>query len=118
MRRVKYIIPMLVFFIAGCAPYIEKTGKKIYEKDVRKIVLGVTEKDDIVRIFGQPSRVRSFEDGSQEWIYEYREKRSPSYFSGLVVDEKRAKESFRILRMVIDRKGKVVSYRFKTKEEE
>lgn len=112
------IFLFLVLLISGCAPKVERVGKKIYEKDVKKIVLGVTNKDDLIALFGQPSKVRVFEDGSQQWVYEYREKRSPSYFGGLIVDEKRAKETIHTLRVTLNKEGKVVSYHFKKKEEE
>lgn len=118
MGKARYMIPLLVLFLAGCASHIERTGRKIYERDVRRIVLGTTERDELVRIFGEPSKVKPLEDGSQEWTFEYRERRSPSYFGGLIVDEKRAKESYQILTVVIDKEGKVVSYHFRTKEED
>ncbi len=118
MKKTGLVVSLLLLLVAGCAPHVEKTGRKIHEKDVKRIVLGVTERDDIVRIFGDPTRVKTLGDGSQEWTYEYRERRSPSYFGGLIVDEKRAKESYHLLKVVIDEEGKVVSYHFKKKEEE
>ncbi len=103
--------------MAGCAFYrLDTKGKKISDEEVKKITLGVTTRDEIIRMFGRPTSIKTQEDGSEELQYVYREEKTPAYVGGLIIYKRGARETIARLRVII-KDGKVVAYHYKKEEE-
>ncbi|MFQ5900550.1 MAG: hypothetical protein ACE5IH_03225 [Thermodesulfobacteriota bacterium] len=116
MRCVSLFLLLLLGAYSCAAIGLDSTGKSIEEKKVKKIIPGITTKDEIIDIFGKPVKVVDKNAGLEELRYEYKEKRIPLYLGGLFIYEKGAKEKVINLRVLI-KDGVVESYHFKMEEE-
>ena len=85
----------VIFFgiIIGCA----NVGNNFNQKEVAKIQIGSTKKEDIRKLFGNPFRT-GIENGREIWVYEYN-----SYSSF-------RQGSFKDLIIVFNRRGIVDSH--------
>jgi len=71
---------VLVSFIAGCSVATKRQiiGEYIDDSDVAKIEKGVTNRSDILGLFGVPDKMRANENGS-DYLYEYAEQTSTRF---------------------------------------
>ncbi len=117
----KICLAVIIFFaISGCATFrtieTKSDGNKIDKSMIDNIKPGVTTKKAVIEVFGQPSKTIKKDDGSEELIYSYTEKKTPSYFSGFIVKERNAVVTTTILEIII--KGDIVlGYKFAKTEE-
>lgn len=106
----------ILFFMAGCTTIkVEKTGMEIVDAPVKVLKVGVTTKAEVIKLYGEPSKVSMKED-SEELIYESKTVETPSYMGGLVINEAGRVVTLKRLEVVV-RGGVVQSYRFESKGE-
>ena len=68
------LIPLIsMLFFNGCAPVIS-SGKKFDLEQVPRIQDGRTTKEEVLSMFGQPSR-KNLTGGTEMWMYTYTEMR-------------------------------------------
>jgi hypothetical protein len=107
-------VTLMLLLLAGCAAVkVESRGTEIMEEPSKVIRAGVTTKDEVIKHYGEPSRV-SERDGSEELVYESVKVETPSYLGGLVINEAGRAITEKRLDVVI-RDGVVQSYRFEAK---
>jgi hypothetical protein len=103
--------------LTGCATVeLSKEGRKIEEKNIKKIMPGNTTREEIVEIFGEPKEIIEKAAGREELFFEHKVNEAPTYLGGVVIDKKRAREQKYTL-MVIIKDNIVESYRYEMKEE-
>lgn len=99
----KYVIFIILFIVlAGCRTVEKRTeGTRIDKHMVEGIKPGVTTKNAILEIFGYPSKTNKLEDGGEELIYDYKEKKISVYLEGFIVNEKNAPTTYTTLEIII-----------------
>jgi hypothetical protein len=103
--------------LTGCATVeLGKEGRKIEEKNIKKIMPGSTTREEVVEIFGEPKEIIEKAAGREELFFEHKVNEASTYLGGLVIDKKRAREQKYTL-MVIIKDNIVESYRYEMKEE-
>ncbi|MBI4745997.1 MAG: hypothetical protein HY786_05525 [Deltaproteobacteria bacterium] len=116
MRKTVICLGMILVLVTGCSTAkVESTGRDITEEPGKVIKAGVTTREEIIRIFGEPSRV-SKTDVSEELVYESRKEETPTYIGGLVIDEAGKKITLKRLEILIQN-GVVQSYKFEARSE-
>lgn len=116
MKRKAVSMGLIMFFIAGCATMkIENSGTEIKEEPAKVIKVGVTTRQEIIKLYGEPLKSVS-NDGSEELVYEFRRVETPVYLGGHVIGEASKSVTVKNLKVVI-LKGVVQSYKYETKEE-
>lgn len=122
MRRWGYLI--LLFLLLGqlsCSSIwlVDKTGKGIEAKKIKKIIPGVTTRDDIITIFGDPMKVFKVvkrKENVQELYYKYIEEKTPTYLKGFFVYKKGVKKKIATLKIIV-KDDIVESYHLEITEE-
>ena len=107
---------MVLVLITGCSTArVESTGRDIKEEPAKMIKAGVTTREEIITIFGEPSKV-SKTDESEALVYESRKEETPTYIGGLIIDEAGKNVTFKRLEILIQN-GVVQSYKFEARGE-
>lgn len=83
--------------LAGCAT----VGREFPVASVGNIIIGETDREDILRMFGEPWRT-GIEDGKKTWTY--------AHYHYSIFGPERARD----LLIRFDQEGKVASYSFNT----
>ena len=114
MKRI--LTSLLVISLLGCAAVsTDKEGTRLYRDQVLQIKPGVTTRQAAMDLFGEPTEITS--EGDQErFTYTFKEKKTRSYFGGLVEDQTKQREATTKLELII-RDGIVYSYNFSSMEE-
>lgn len=113
MKRLIWVLPAIM--LIGCAGVASKTEGTRFEKaQVLEIRPGTTTKEAVITAFGQPSETKT-EDGSEKLIYVFKERKTPTYFGGLVENELNAKDDTSTLEVVI-KENVVTEYKYKVVE--
>lgn len=116
MRKIVICLAMVLLLVAGCSTArVESTGIDIKEEPAKMIKAGVTTREEIIRIFGEPSRISKTET-SEELVYESRKEETPTYIGGLVIDEAGKNITLKRLEILIQN-GVVQSYKFEARTE-
>lgn len=116
MRKIVICLGMILVLVTGCSTArVESTGRDIKEEPAKMIKAGVTTREEIIRIFGEPSRI-SKTDVSEELVYESRKEETPTYVGGLVIDEAGKSVTLKRLEILIQN-GVVQSYKFEARSE-
>ncbi len=112
MRKLLFILTAALL-LSGCAPMHEVTreGRQIDEALMGSIKTGITTKQEIINVFGEPSEVVTVL-ASEVLVYRYTETSVPIYVFGLVENRRNSQVTEKVLEVTI-REGKVGSYRFK-----
>lgn len=107
---------LLAALLAGGCATVTRTavGVPIEAERVEAIRPGETTEAEIIGAFGEPAGISRDGDGDK-LVFRYEQREVPSYFGGLVVNEKRASVRTTTLEVTI-RNGKVSSYRLTTTE--
>jgi len=116
MRKIFFCLGMVLVLITGCSTArVESTGRDIKEEPAKMIKAGVTTREEIITIFGEPSKV-SKTDESEALVYESRKEETPTYIGGLIIDEAGKNVTFKRLEILIQN-GVVQSYKFEARGE-
>lgn len=103
--KVFYTAIVILFVISGCAGVktieTRSEGNKIDKSMVESIKPGVTTKKAIIEIFGNPAKSIKKDDEGEELIYNYVEKKVPSYFCGFIANEKNASTTTTTLEIIV-----------------
>ncbi len=112
----KAFLAVLAVTLLGCTTVeIGTEGRRLDSEHLLQIIPGVTTRQAAIDIFGPPTKVTD-EDGTELLLYTFKEKKVPSYFGGLVVNESRSSEEKATLVLKI-RDGIVYSYKLNSLEE-
>ncbi len=104
---------LLLILTCGCATTKVETGTDIKEP-AKVIKAGTTTREEVIKAFGQPSKVSS-KDGGEELVYEYQTVATPTFIGGIIINE--AGQSITLKRLEIVIQDNVVqSYRFEARE--
>lgn len=116
MRKIFICLVMILLLVTGCSTArVESIGRDIKEEPAKMIKAGVTTREEIIMIFGEPSRI-SKTDVSEELVYESRKEETPTYVGGLVIDEAGKNVTLKRLEILIQN-GVVQSYKFEARSE-
>ena len=110
MKQIIISILCLTFFLTGCAT----VGKEMHQADVNKIQKGITTKDQIIGIFGQPDTTYFDADGNLVFSY-FASKFSPSVYSFIPlvnVVHNEYKMNNQMLIIIFDKNDTVRTYSF------
>ena len=117
MKRYFAILSILTILAACTTMKATSEGYKITKEQVEEIKPGVTTKDNIIDAFGNPTNVEQKEDGTEVLTYTYKEKKTPTYLKGLIINERGSTATTATLEIVM-KDGTVLSYNFKKQEKQ
>lgn len=116
MKRIIACLGILLVFVTGCSTaMVESTGVDITAEPSKSIKAGTTTREEIIRVFGEPSKVEKT-GNSEELVYESKKEETPTYVGGLIMDEAGKKITLKRLEILIQN-GVVQSYKFEAKGE-
>lgn len=108
------LIGVILAVLSGCT--IGK-GNRIDSTNIPKIIKGVTTKQEVVKMFGQPSSTQITGDGTETWNYSYVRGGHAFGLYGMLVGMGNPYDtsSYQHQYLIIDFKGDIVSdYNFST----
>ncbi len=106
----RFFIILLIVVISGCARIEVRTeGNSIDRSLVTELKPGVTTKEEVLKIFGEPSEAE-YNEGRERLVYTYREVKMPVYL-GLIENATKSKETVTTLEIILEN-NRVSSYRF------
>lgn len=112
MKKEYVVFAVLFIALSGCATVEKRTeGTRIDKYMVESIKPGSTTRKAMLEIFGSPSMVNKKEDGSEEFIYKYVEKKVKVYAEGLIVNERNAPTTSATLEIIV-KDDIIIGYRF------
>ncbi|MBI5681861.1 MAG: outer membrane protein assembly factor BamE [Deltaproteobacteria bacterium] len=112
MKKNYAVLIILFIALSGCATIEKRTeGTRIDKYMVESIKPGATTRKAMLEIFGSPSMVNKKDDGSEEFIYKYVEKKVKVYVQGFIVDEKNAPTTYTTLEIIV-KDDIITGYRF------
>jgi hypothetical protein len=97
MKKTWFGLFLGMTLLAGCAT----VGREFPFASVGHIIIGETDREDILRMFGEPWRT-GIEDGNKTWTY--------AHYHYSIFGPERARD----LLIRFDQEGKVASYSFNT----
>ena len=116
MRKIVICLGVILVLVTGCSTArVESTGRDIKEEPGKVIKAGTTTREEIIRIFGEPSNLLKTEM-SETLVYESRKEETPTYIGGLVINEAGKNLTLKRLEILIQN-GVVQSYKFESREE-
>ena len=108
-------LAVLVLVMLGCTMVETRTeGRRLDSAEIMQLKPGITTRQAAIDLFGAPTEITN-EDGEEHLVYTFKEKKIPSYFGGLLVNESNVTEEASTLMLVI-RDGVVFSYKFNNLE--
>ncbi len=104
------LISFFLVILGGCA--VGQMGREMNPSDVKKITRGVTTKQEVVALLGQPGHVSHSGDGSEYWSYTYIQGSHAFGIYGVLLGQGNPYDpnSRNIQTLMITFAGKVVSY--------
>ncbi len=108
-------LAILVLAMLGCTMVETRTeGRRLDSAEIMQLQPGITTRQAAIDLFGAPTEITN-KDGEEQLVYTFKEKKIPSYFGGLLVNESNITEEASTLTLVI-RDGIVFSYKFNNLE--
>jgi outer membrane protein assembly factor BamE (lipoprotein component of BamABCDE complex) len=112
----KTLLAVLAVALVGCTTIETRTdGRRLDSAQVLQIRPGVTTRQAAIDLFGAPTAITN-EDGTELFLYTFKEEKVPSYFGGLLIYESRGTKERSTLMLKI-RDGIVYSYKFNNLED-
>ncbi len=109
------IIAILVLSMTGCTMVETRTeGRRLDSAEILQLKPGITTRQAAIDLFGAPTEITN-KDGEEQLVYTFKEKKIPSYFGGLLVNESNITEEASTLILII-RDSIVFSYKFNNLE--
>lgn len=113
LLKLLLILPFIT--IAGCVGVVSKPeGRRIEKSQALEIKPGVTTKEMIITVFGQPTETKT-EGAAETLVYVFKEHKTPTYVGGLIESELSSKDQTTTLEVVI-KENLVDEYRYKVVE--
>ncbi len=108
-------LAVLVLAMVGCTMIETRTeGRRLDSAEIMQLKPGITTRQAAIDLFGAPTEITN-KDGEEQLVYTFKEKKIPSYFGGLLVNESNITEEASTLTLVI-KDGIVFSYKFNNLE--
>ena len=109
------LLAVLVLAMIGCTMIETRTeGRRLDSAEIMQLKPGITTRQAAIDLFGAPTEITN-KDGEEQLVYTFKEKKIPSYFGGLLINESNITEEASTLTLII-RDDIVFSYKFNNLE--